>query len=749
MPEAASPYPFLAPPTSDDFLGSLAHYRVVSELGRGGMGFVFKAEDTKLKRSIALKVMNQKISEVAGSRKRFISEARAMAAIHHDNVATIFEVGESDGIPFMAMEMLKGETLEALNRRKERLDFEKIIKYATDIARGLEAAHVRGIVHRDIKPANIWIEEGVDRIKILDFGLALASTPVDQLAGRGSVVGTPGYLSPEQARSDPLDNRSDLYSLGVVLYELCTGKLPIQSKSVHQQLISILAHRPTPIDEVNPDIPKPLRDMIHKLLRKEPRSRFQSAQALEDELKVVEEACHQQSEVAQAINRLQAGLDQVAATPAAVQPVATAQPVAPTRPTAFENGFAGIDEIPAPAMDPLAIPAGPLGQAGSISGAYSAVKPSRPAPHRHARMNASKSSGLGKHVPLIVIACVAMIALPVMAYFFAGLGRTDDASIIQPPSPEVSITEQSMPKASVTAEPKIVQPKAIAGKTKSKSTPKPKRSKEQIRRERKAKKNREKKLAEQKESVPASPDTADNEVASLEKEPVLPGINIPDSDSSDAVVMEKPSLEDSSPSDPTTKQKEKKYSGPTQVVSIATVDERGADAMVQEGSNDHLGLRPSLGVRTKDGVEINHTYLRFDLSDLKGFGNEIQDARLVLNIFGGKQPIGATLRVIGIKKVGLWPEDRISWLNSPSNEKSPKPLSKFPVLLNATLSEASLNEHPGQIHLGGPKLVEFLRTEKDTTTLAIAGEWDERLFRFMSRERSKKSSPMLQIVVPE
>ena len=166
-------------------------------------------------------------------------------------------------------------------------------------------------MHRDIKPANIWIEAEKDRIKILDFGLALASTPVDHLAGRGAVIGTPGYLSPEQARSEPLDDRSDLYSLGVVLYELCTTQLPIQAKTVPGQLISILAHRPKPVSELNPEIPQPLCDLIHRLLRKEPRLRPSSAAKLAEELDRVEQECHAKSEVAQAINKLQMGLSEV------------------------------------------------------------------------------------------------------------------------------------------------------------------------------------------------------------------------------------------------------------------------------------------------------------------------------------------------------------------------------------------------------------------------------------------------------
>ncbi|WP_161604681.1 serine/threonine-protein kinase [Roseiconus nitratireducens] len=310
-------YEFLDPPKSasegGQALGTLGHYRVIRELGKGGMGYVFLAIDSRLKREVALKVMNQKIASTPGSRKRFISEARAMAAVHHDNVATIFEVGEQKGTPYMAMELLQGETLESFKDQAQRPDYQTLIRFAQQMARGLAAAHAQGIVHRDIKPANIWLDAKTGRIKILDFGLALAQTPVDQLSGRGAVIGTPGYLSPEQARSEPLDDRSDLYSTGVVLYELATGRLPLKAKTVAEQLIAILAHDPKPIVQLNDQIPKPLANLIHRLLAKEPRDRVASAAELDRILDDVAVECESTSEVAQAINQLQAGLQEVVA----------------------------------------------------------------------------------------------------------------------------------------------------------------------------------------------------------------------------------------------------------------------------------------------------------------------------------------------------------------------------------------------------------------------------------------------------
>ena len=231
-------YDFLDPPGKEGEIGRLGPYRVTGLLGKGGMGQVFVAEDGRLKRRVALKVMNQKFAATPNSKKRFVEEARAMAAVHHDNVATIFEVGLRSGMPFIAMEMLRGKTLESWQAEGRGFTTEQILRLAQNVASGLAAAHACGIVHRDIKPANIWIENS-GRAKILDFGLALAGP--DRFSRRGAVIGTPGYLSPEQARNEPLDDRTDLFSLGVVLYQMCAGRLPLVSDSITGQMIAIIA----------------------------------------------------------------------------------------------------------------------------------------------------------------------------------------------------------------------------------------------------------------------------------------------------------------------------------------------------------------------------------------------------------------------------------------------------------------------------------------------------------------------------
>ncbi len=422
---------FLDPPSVEGELGMLGHYRVIDQLGKGGMGYVFRAEDSKLQRTVALKVMNRKIAATPNSRARFISEARAMAAVHHDNVATIFEVGEHNQTPYMAMEMLKGSTLEKFKGVKERPSYETIIQFAKEMARGLAAAHAQGIVHRDIKPANMWIEEGSDRIKILDFGLALASTPVDQLAGRGAVIGTPGYLSPEQARSEPLDDRSDLYSVGVVLYELATGKLPLHNKSVAGQLIAILSLPPKPLRELNPDIPQPLADLIHKLLRKEPRHRVASAADLEEALDRVAVECESKSDVAQALNKMQAGLNQIVSQKD--EPDFSEALAMPDIPDPFATLPDSLPDAPIAANAPVA--------AASTSAIGSAA--ATPYPKRKAKPkepSKPEPSALQKNWPIIAAAiAILAIGVPLVAYMTSSGSTRETVVIPSTPNPSVPV----------------------------------------------------------------------------------------------------------------------------------------------------------------------------------------------------------------------------------------------------------------------------------------------------------------------
>ncbi len=304
VPAAAPTDPKLDPPIGDDELGRIGYYRVQNIIGRGGMGVVYQAEDTRLRRTVALKVTTGKLAASEKSRRAFLEEARSMAAVDHDNVATIYEVGSHASTPYLAMELLRGETLgDRIRRQKQERagairndeDAPKLKSTAyfpglfppdfiADVARqtcaGLVAAHSRGIIHRDIKPANLWLQP-IDgspdrpRVKILDFGLAIAGS--GEAIGGETVVGTPGYLSPEQARNDPVDARTDLYSLAVVMTEMAVGRVPILQNNVPAQMVAILCQPIPPITEIDPSFPGPLSDLISRLLSKEPADRPASA----------------------------------------------------------------------------------------------------------------------------------------------------------------------------------------------------------------------------------------------------------------------------------------------------------------------------------------------------------------------------------------------------------------------------------------------------------------------------------------
>ncbi|QDT02510.1 Serine/threonine-protein kinase Pkn1 [Rubripirellula lacrimiformis] len=289
-------YDFLDPPLQAGEIGRLGPYRIVAVLGKGGMGQVFQAEDGRLKRTVALKVMNQRFAATPNSRKRFVEEARSMAAVHHDNVATIFEVGLHEGMPFLAMELLKGQSLLDRIKSQPVFPYRDVIRIAREVSQGLAAAHACGIIHRDIKPANIWLESPSGRAKILDFGLAV--TGPDHLAPKGAVVGSPGYLSPEQARNEPLDDRTDLYSLGVVLYQLCCGKVPLRVRSLIGQLVAIICRDIVPLRQVNPDLPAPLCELIETLLKKEARDRPDSALRLTQWIDRVDAICQAEQTMA-------------------------------------------------------------------------------------------------------------------------------------------------------------------------------------------------------------------------------------------------------------------------------------------------------------------------------------------------------------------------------------------------------------------------------------------------------------------
>jgi serine/threonine protein kinase len=251
---------------------------------------VYLAWDANLHRSVALKVMKRSIAENESSRQRFILEARATAAVDHDHIVTIYQVGDHNGVPYLVMKYLEGQTLEDLIRKHKIIQPLEAVRISRQIAEGLDAAHRCNLIHRDIKPSNIWLETIRSRVKILDFGLARISDSADpNITQTGVILGTPAYMSPEQAAGLNLDGRSDLFSLGTVLYRMVTGKPPFRGSNNLAILRSLSIDQPVPPNEHNPQIPPRLSNMILKLLEKEPDARPSSAMLLAQLLETIEQ----------------------------------------------------------------------------------------------------------------------------------------------------------------------------------------------------------------------------------------------------------------------------------------------------------------------------------------------------------------------------------------------------------------------------------------------------------------------------
>jgi len=261
----------------------VSHFEILDRLGSGGMGIVYKARDLKLGRIVALKFLSTSLADDEKDRQRFLREAQAASSLNHPNICTIHEIGEDDeGRLFLCMALCEGETLNVRLQRGP-LPLEDALDIAIQIASGLARAHQAGIVHRDIKPANIMVNDR-NEVKILDFGLALmAGEP--RLTRFGSAMGTVAYMSPEQARGLVVDYRSDLWSLGVVLYEMLTGRLPFPGGSDPVTLNAIVSQDPTPLAQVKPDLPRQLDHILDRLLTKDPAARFSSAAAVGQELR--------------------------------------------------------------------------------------------------------------------------------------------------------------------------------------------------------------------------------------------------------------------------------------------------------------------------------------------------------------------------------------------------------------------------------------------------------------------------------
>src|SRR5579871_4484645 len=276
-PESPTLYDFLAPAEQPDEIGRLGSYRVLKVLGSGGMGVVFQAEDPKLRRLVALKAMLPALAASGSNKERFLREARAAAAIEHENILPIYQVGEERGVPFIAMPFLRGQSLEERLKKVGKLPVAEALRITRETAEGLAAAHEHGLIHRDIKPANIFLEGEKGRVKILDFGLARRRGEDAQLTQQGVILGTPAYMAPEQASGQKVDSRCDLFSLGCVLYRLTTGQLPFQGADAVATLIAVTTTEPPEPRRLNPNLPEPVSRFILHLLAKNPIDRPLSA----------------------------------------------------------------------------------------------------------------------------------------------------------------------------------------------------------------------------------------------------------------------------------------------------------------------------------------------------------------------------------------------------------------------------------------------------------------------------------------
>jgi serine/threonine protein kinase len=299
---------------------TLAHYRINDSIGAGGMGEVYRATDTKLGREVALKVLPRGVSSDPDRLARFQREARAVAALNHPSIVTLYSVEEDHGVHFLTMELIEGQSLDHL-LPNNGLPIEQIVEIAGELAEALAAAHEKGIVHRDLKPANVMLT-GDGRVKVLDFGLAKdvnaehAQGTTMTFAGRTEidvVIGTPAYMSPEQVSGRPVDHRSDIFSLGVMLYEMCTGSRPFQGASSAELVSAILRDNPRSVMDLRPELPSDLARVIRRCLEKDPRHRVQTARDVSNEFRDLARTSSRRTPVSASIVRTATTSESVAA----------------------------------------------------------------------------------------------------------------------------------------------------------------------------------------------------------------------------------------------------------------------------------------------------------------------------------------------------------------------------------------------------------------------------------------------------
>lgn len=261
----------------------IGHYSIVSELGRGGMGVVYKAHEESLNRMVALKVLGKHLSEDESFVERFKREAQSAAALNHPNIVQVYAIDEFEGQHYFAMEYVKGSSLQQIIKSQGPFDPVTAARLILQAASGLDAAHGQGIIHRDIKPANLMLDER-GLVKIADFGLALLAAGTTRLTATGMFMGTPGYLSPEQCLDENIDQRTDIYSLGVTLYEMLTGVIPLNADSPLALLRQIIDVEPKDVGELRPEVPETLRVILRKMMAKKPENRYANCADLIDDL---------------------------------------------------------------------------------------------------------------------------------------------------------------------------------------------------------------------------------------------------------------------------------------------------------------------------------------------------------------------------------------------------------------------------------------------------------------------------------
>jgi serine/threonine protein kinase len=266
-------------------LAALGRYEILDKLGEGAMGVVYRARDKNLGRVVALKMLSAELAAEDELLKRFQREAEAVGRLNHPNIVTVYDLGGADGQLYMAMELLEGDDLRELIERGTPIPIAERNRILIEICRGLGYAHTKGVIHRDIKPANIHVTSS-GRVKLLDFGLARVTTR-SGITRRGMILGTPDYMSPEQAMGKELDHRTDVFSAGAVFYEFLTGQKPFKGKTLHAVLYQIISEEPEPVLTLSPELPARLAAVVHRMLHKDPARRFAGMGEVESALRPI------------------------------------------------------------------------------------------------------------------------------------------------------------------------------------------------------------------------------------------------------------------------------------------------------------------------------------------------------------------------------------------------------------------------------------------------------------------------------